>query len=306
MGLAAAVLIVGGGAYMLMRDPAPPSASEVTAQVQADKKVVEAFTCLDNFNYSTSPVNISPWDERTRSWMDVLVQAGLYSGPTKVVSGGWMAQEHLQYAQTDAGKKAVHGTKLCYADGIAVDSVKYDSQPGNTTPPRATGFAQYHLANPAAWISTPAAREALPDRFNGKSPMEFPVNFVLLDGKWQPLNDATREQLRTLSAHAAPQKSESGGLFSWLSNVFSGNPGGAVQGRWAARGGFLPMVFEFKPDSAVIMGSEVPAKYVRAGDTVEVQALSRPGDSMKLKVVSSDELRLLDGSSNGIRLIRVQ
>jgi uncharacterized membrane protein YvbJ len=67
LGGAAAILIAGGGAaYMAMRDSEPPSASGVTALIQADKKLVETLTCLDNFDYSLSPVNVSPWDSNTR------------------------------------------------------------------------------------------------------------------------------------------------------------------------------------------------------------------------------------------------
>jgi len=308
IGGAAAILIAGGGAaYMAIRDSGPPSASGVTELIQVDKKLVETLTCLDNFDYSLSSVNVSPWDLNTQSWLSVLVDAGLYTGPARFVSGGFMPQEHLRYEQTENGKKAVHGKRLCYADGVMVDSVKYDEPPPNANPPRASGSAKYHLVQPAAWISKPAAKEALPQRF-AKESLEISLNLVLLDGKWQPLDGAARALNRrspTNAGQSSPKESNGGSLFGWLGNLLNGDPGRAVQGRWTATGGFVPVVLEFKSESAVVMGAEIPAKYVREGDMVVVR-VSSPlgGDSLKLKVVSNDELRLIDDSPNGLRLVR--
>jgi hypothetical protein len=302
-----AIAAAGGAAYWLTREPSPPSADEVSALVKLDTAAVESLTCLDNFNYGISPVNISPWDGNTKNWLAILVEAGIYSGPQQVTSGGWIPQEHLQYEHTEEGKKSIRGKKLCYAEGIAIESVKYAEPNLQAKPARVSGTAQYRLVKPASWISSPSAKEAMPDRF-AKNGGELQLSFVLIDGKWVSPDKAPQPSKERRSPGGSAAKAESGGdLFSWFGNLFGGNPGSALQGRWVLSQGLVPMVFEFKPESAVIMGAEVPATYSRSGDVVELRASSALGnESMQFRIVSSEEVRLLDGSPNGAKLTRAK
>lgn len=169
--------------YFVIRDPSPPSAEKLTQLINAEPSQLSTLTCLDNFEYSKSPVYVRDNDTSTQAWLNVLVKAGIYSKPKAVVSGGWFSVVNLEYQHTPSAEQVIKGGKLCYSDGITVDHVDYQPPSNSNKTKIVQGSASYKYNHPAPWISSPAAKEQMPDRF-GTNDHTLPVTLVLKNGAW--------------------------------------------------------------------------------------------------------------------------
>lgn len=306
LGSAVALLgVAAGGIYWALRDPEPPTAAEVTAQIKGNSALLASLTCLDNFDYSADPVRINAYDGQTQRWMSALVESGLYNGPEEVVSGGgWYPQRQLQYTQTDHGKASIKGKTLCFAPGIVIDQVSYAPEDTAQVPRRVAGQADYHYEQLATWAGSPAIKSQTQRLSSDK--LSLPVAFELQDGKWKSIAPGSihaSTQQRNLEAKSeAPH----GGLLAWFGNLFGGSPGAAIQGRWLVGGGIIPMVFEFRPESAVIMGQELQVTYETDGDLIKVRATkgTNRSETLQVKVISSNELSLISEAGEILRLTR--
>jgi hypothetical protein len=179
-------LAVGSGVFILDHGYLPPSAQDYEAQVNESPSKLDDFVCLSNLDYSRQQVTVNPFDGVTKEWLDMLVGAGLYSGPqTITTSNGWFSSTMLRYERTNVGTKAVHGNRLCYASKIAVESLTYDRPPAREKglPPIAVGHAVVRFVDLAPWAASAAAKTLMPGQF-GKPSIKVTLSYILRDGRW--------------------------------------------------------------------------------------------------------------------------
>lgn len=288
------LLLIGGAALFLMQGSEPPTGSSLARLLNTDKAFLQDKTCLSNFDYADNPTHVSPYDQHTQQWLQVLVDAGLYNEPQRVVtSNGYFNQERLRYEQTPAAKDVVQNGKLCFASGLAVTAVQYAPVQQRNDMRLARGELTYQYEKPAPWISTPDAMAMQPDRFSKDS-----YAAVIYLGKqgsedWKLLPPNTGRQLERQIAASTTTQSVSGSawrLTDFFSGLFLGNPASALMGKWTMEKGSQVVHFEFMPDAMVTEGKKSTVSYVVNDKHVTIRTGTPARDALALVIVSDDEI----------------
>jgi hypothetical protein len=281
-GAGAGVLVVAGGvAAFLSMPPSTPSASDIATLLNADPVKVANATCLNNFPYEKNPVVVGGFDINTQQWMQVLSKAGVY-GPPQQVTNGFLFGGGQQYSHTAAGEKKIHNGKLCFADGLTVSSVQFSKPVKIDRVWHAQGSYTYAYRNADAWIQTPEAQRAMPDRFADLPKTTF-ISLVKNEHGWQIDNGVTPGSgLDMQNAMQSPTSGESvsgDGLFSklnaMLSALFGSRP--VLVGKWIDDSGALGTL-EFTANSAIMRGQTVPVTYRKdSTDSKRITVMSGEG-----------------------------
>lgn len=289
------LLLTGGAAFFLLSESEPPTGSALARLLNADKTFQESRTCLSNFDYGADPAYVSPWDQRTQNWLQVLVDAGLYAAPDHVTTGsGFFSQERLRYVRTPELKKAVHDRRLCFADGITVTAMRYAPLLQQGDRRLARGDLSYGYENPAAWTATESARALLPDMFGETEHTATVYLDKTGSTDWRLLSpDEGRIAERQMTSGNRTQ-AESGSVWK-LAEVFTGlfqsSPAQAIMGQWTSTPGGSKIDAEFTPDSMMLDGRKSGVIYEVNGNRIVAKA-SSGRDKLNLVVVSEDEIHL--------------
>lgn len=302
--LAAVVLVGVGLAYILMPESASTDNFEkaIKKGIEKNPDLLRSRYCLTNFAYDEDPVYVNPYDRNTQRWLQLLVDAGLYTAPETITTGsGFFNQTRLKYNKTPEAASVIRDKQLCFAEGVALKSVD------SFTPPRKVGEQEVSeanvtltLKNPVAWSQTETARR-LNERFAPVSAASFTL--VLTEGKWElvgdlPPTNASRKIERTPPAKA---KAEEKGFFAKLFSFGQSNP---ILGTWATGAMGMELArFEFRPDSMRARGVDIKVRYKIEDAQVIVYA---EGDTngMVLRIIDKDNLIMGEGLAQ-VQLVRV-
>lgn len=242
------VALVAGISLFVMGMTAGPSDAVIKSASQQwleqNRSQLMNNVCLSNFNYSLNPVLVNTYDAGTRQWLDVLVKAGIYTPPQVVTT---FYGFNLKYSYGPNAPEFIRNGHLCVANGVSIVSAKKIEAnspslkfPANFNVPPDLAFARIQLR----WVGLP--EWALQSQVKQNLPnLDSALNQVVVMKKgsqgWY-LPDAAGQlviqtQLSEALANAGsasgsqnsnqPNEStgESGGLFSWLGNIFSlGDP----------------------------------------------------------------------------------
>lgn len=309
-GIGAAVLLVAGGvAAFLAMPPSTPSASELTDLLNADKAKVANATCLGNFAYGKNPVVVGGFDTSTLQWLQVLSKAGIY-GPPQPVANPFLFGGGQQFSHTPLGEKKIHDGKLCFADGLTVSAVEFTKPVKIGERWHTQGSYGYTYRNADAWIQTPEAQRAEPDRFANLPKTTF-VSLVKGDHGWQFDNGmATSDDpglLNGMQGRVNSSASTGGGFFSKIAN--------AVSGLFAARPAYIGKwrdddssgtVVEFTRENAIFDGHSTPVTYEADHQDSKRIHLMRGGIAVAtIRLIDNDHIEFSLGFG-GARLHRVE
>ena len=217
------ITIAGVSAWQFLNPNRPSEATfaKVLNQHYAgDKTAVDEVVCLTNTQYSRNPILANPWDSRMKDWMGMLVSAGLYTGPTSVVSGGgFFAREQIKYERTELGNKAVRDGKLCFADGVKVVNVLSFTAPRKQDS-RDTTLVTYGIefVNPAAWVKLAEVQEKAKSEL-GPEAMRKQATLALGEKGWEWVGEGNR--VARLSEEE-PSQDSGKGVFSGIQSWFGG------------------------------------------------------------------------------------
>lgn len=171
------VLLAAGAMYLWLAPEAPSKAvfaRAVQAWITERSDEYRHHYCLRNYDYAADQVTLGQFERGGRQWFDMLVQAGLYSGPKIDSSPGlFVPITFFRYTKTELGRRATRTGELCVADGIEVDEVV------EFAPPRRLGGVWVSRAdvrivyrNPAPWAVneenvqiSPVIREGVRKKF---------------------------------------------------------------------------------------------------------------------------------------------
>jgi len=134
------------------------------------------------------------------SWMNMLVDAGLYQSPSSGESGGFLSQPISIYQPLPELARWGGGRRLCVARGVRLESV---SNLGRVEDMRLRGKrytgvladVRWRLDDPAPWLAIPGVSEALAHELPGwrsarwqPGPHGWALtqrkSFVLVDSRW--------------------------------------------------------------------------------------------------------------------------
>lgn len=165
----ASALIVGGAAWYFA-DPSV-NADALHAAVQAsiasgDGPGRDPICVANGLAYDQLPVNVQADNAETLSWMNTLVEAGLYQGPEESLSGGFFTEPIMVYQPMATLAQWGGARRLCVAravrlEGVAnlgrVESMRYRGKPY-------TGVSAdviWGLDDPAPWLANAGVGEVL-------------------------------------------------------------------------------------------------------------------------------------------------
>ncbi len=338
------VLLIGGGAtYFLTKTPtATPSSLLAAAKAGYGKETTDRFLrelCLSNIDYSISSFNANQNDQRTQTWMNALVTAGLYSPPVAISSGGFFAQTLVQYVATPELEKFRKGTTLCAAKDVAIvevtDIQKPEEQPlgKNSGLPKILGLKTklvLRSLDTAPWMEQPDVRNAFMANLHGweykgkafeKRVQEY---FGLKDNKWTTgvaykesleaqVRDARRKKDLSENEGSSVSVQNSGnGFAAKLSGLFSfGNP---LKGTWrtaeqnlSGLGVKVPAGtgpnLTFTADAMESMGQSTNVDFSVDGKRVKV---TPKGQSQSLIFVLEDSNTMVAEAMGNVRYERVR
>ena len=230
----AILLLLVAGVWFLTGAPGKPSEASLSALLNADSGFKSRTVCLGNFSYDHNDVNINTNDQDSQQWFGILVNAGLYSAPRIVNTGGWYSRELYQYTPTEKGKLAIQNGKLCFAQGVVLDKVTYGEVQQVQDKSYATAEYTYHFLNADEWIKRPEA-QAIAAVQIGQETMTGNLVVERTDKEWTissisveslPMLVATR-QMQSVRSNAT-----STGFLAGLTNIFSGFSGNPIIGKW--------------------------------------------------------------------------
>ncbi len=247
-GLAGVVVLAGAGtaAWMFLGRIRPPSKADMEAigtnWLNAHRAALLDSACLTNFPYATDPVYVANYDAATRNWLDTLVRAGVYAGPTP--NGPFQ----VRYTHGPQAAAYVRAGRLCLAQGpkLLQTSIRpaslQDLQAqglGELAQHKGTlehlrmlhlslgwqqvapfaGWPQVHQADPQ-FNTAPEGDLLLIDTREGWKDASDPANTATVGPALRKLEGAPEQPI-----NSQPAAAQSGGLFSWLRNLFSfGHP----------------------------------------------------------------------------------
>lgn len=287
------LLLLGAGAWFLTSTDYP-SASTLSDMLNADARFKSRTVCLDNFQYDHSPANINPNDQSSRQWFEMLAETGLYSGPQSVTTGGWFPRELLQFTPTDKGKQAIQNGRLCFAQGVALDEVKY----GETQHVQKNSYVAadytYHYLNAESWTQRPEAKELAAEAFaqdsrSGKLVLER------TDKEWR-ISGIPPESLAALSeaqnTRIQSNTPNPAGFLDGLSKLFSGFGSNPLIGKW--RNSISGEDIEFAATGIVGPLGTVHVNYEIKGKQVYVTNPDTQGVSI-CTLVDQDHMNMQEG-----------
>lgn len=268
----ALVAVIAVAAFIALRAPSPSHDRLVTASRQAlqamDHARVTRSLCIANTDYRISPFNANAWDQGTLRWMNALVAAGLYSGPTPVQGGGFMPTQLMQYVPTAELAKYRDGSRLCVARNVEIADVRDIGKPSEGPRPLVSATVVLRASDAAPWLARPEIREVVLPQLPGWAWVEGRLQrtstdtFALADGKWTVADAVPVPSTRDTRPGATARTEPSSHWWSGLFSAFSGNP---LRGTWEA----LP---------TSVMGIEIPvnlaARMTFTGDTLETGGVS--------------------------------
>jgi RNA polymerase subunit RPABC4/transcription elongation factor Spt4 len=271
--------ILAGAAWFFTKADSPPDPSALSTMLDADQTAIDQRVCLDNLPYDKDKISVSGYDNNTKQWLDSLVTAGLYSTPEKVESGGWYSQISYLYQQTPIGLKAVRNGKLCFANGIVVDTVNYTEPQKINDTSLIKGHYSYHYNMPEKWVSLPALMKLASDKL-GKTQFEDDVLLLSAQGKWRIATAVDRQTMRELAnIDAAKQQisipvANSGGLLGWFKDLFSGLGSNPLIGKWQSQESGEAV--EFTPTDMIEGRRVLPVVFKMQDKTVVVSVAGQP------------------------------
>ena len=295
--LAAAVLIVAVAAIAWWASPPAASAAAFASALRGPSGAAatpsENLLCLANLPYDRPQINVQQYDSNTRKWMDTLVSAGLYTAG-QPVSG--LFQQVIQYTPTSELGTWRRGARLCVAKSWSVSEVNggrfIPENRGQHTLYRASVVWKGESAAP--WLAHVPADQRFPGvkLDGGALTTESSQVFEVRDRRWVVLTAADQGQIQRESLQAGrrgvsskPAGSSQGGMFSALTNLFSGwGTAHPLVGEWAvdntsSLGGFLGAALPFKGgritfgnDFMESGGERVKARFEVNGDVINVRA----------------------------------
>lgn len=289
------LLAVGGGAFVfLTQDDEPTPANlgaAVTSYLQATPDFGQAAYCLKDFDYGKNPVMVSGFDAHTRSWLDRLVKAGLYSPGEAVRSGGFFAATNYAYTKTELGEKETQDGRLCLATGLKLERTGDIVRETGNSPGTVVAQAELSLAGIKPW-----ADENIRGRFatrKGVLPVMF--RFVVRDRHWV-VKDAGDEvgaiQGAATKGAQATRVSDSVGIGAFFDKLFSFGASNPLLGKWQGEGLLL---LEFRESNALVMGLPTSVRYEFRGKDVRVYLENLQREPLVVTVVDADTLSIVDG-----------
>lgn len=306
-GAALAGIILGGGglAYILMPESASTGnfAKAIERAFEKTPGLLHNRYCLTNFAYDKNPVYVNTYDRNTQRWLQLLVEAGLYTGPEAITTGsGFFMQTQLKYDKTPEAASIIRDNQLCFAEGVALKSVD------SFTPPHKVGEFEVSAATvtlalkkPAAWSQTEGARR-MNERFAPESSATFTL--VLREGKWElatgelPSTNASRRSERT---PLAATKAEDPGFFAKLFSFGQSNP---ILGIWTTSAMGMELArFEFRPDFMRANGADIKVRY-KIEDAQVIVYSEGETNGMILRIIDKDNLSMGEGFTQ-VKLVRV-
>jgi hypothetical protein len=316
-----AVLAVAGGVVYFVNQPPAATPSALLAAAKAgfgdafDKKY-QSTLCIGNMDYAASPFNAAQGDTSTRTWLDALVKAGLYSPAVEIPAADFQ-QALAQYQPTPELAKWRKGRSLCAAHHVGIAEVSDIQKPaegsitGGADSPKVLAVkASFVLqtTDTAPWMSTAEVRDAVLPQLQGWTYQDAhlqrvePNSFGLREGKWATGMAYVAELEQQVKAARRGQKADgstaaaSPGLFSGigasLSNLFSfgGHP---LKGTWRmdaeamgesmgvgkGMGSVLgnQMDMTFTSTSMEVGGQSIKATFEVDGKRVKVMPEGQPG-----------------------------
>ncbi len=219
LGMLAVVAVAGGAALWPPRPSVTPDTLQAamrTAIATGDAPGRDPICVANGLAYDQEPVNVQPDNALTVSWMNTLVDAGLYGAPESGQSGGFMSQPILVYKPLPLLAKWGGARRLCVARGIKLASV---SNVGHVEDMRMRGKlytgvpadVRWTLDEPAPWLAKSEVSEALLRQLptwrsarwqNAASGWQLTQrkNFVQVDRQWVPGDLADRPQQQQQTA----------------------------------------------------------------------------------------------------------
>ncbi|MFJ9452069.1 MULTISPECIES: zinc-ribbon domain-containing protein [unclassified Herbaspirillum] len=319
-GIAATLLIAGGGLAVWLAPESPSEASFKRAMERyladnADAR--DKLLCVANMRYQGDAIRVAEYDAFTRNWMDALAQSGVYA-PAQVVrsNSGFLTQTQYVYALTEAGKPWIRNNRLCLGDDVRVTTVSgFDQVQKNGEQSLALARAQLEISGEAPWLKQSPQRDNILQK-TGKTSIQLNMPVTLVDGKWKVVQDAAllrragsespfnlfgRDNAR--AGRDAAVASGDGFLTKikrWFS--FGGHP---LVGKWREQSGLLN--FEFTNDQMIEGGSAVKARFETDGDTVKIWPEQGSGLAQGLVVtMQGQDTAIIDMGLIKVRLLRVK
>ncbi|MBB5463075.1 zinc-ribbon domain-containing protein [Paraburkholderia sp. Cpub6] len=300
-GVGVAVLLVAGGvAAFFAMPPSTPSAADLGELLNADKTTVANATCLSDFAYEKNTVVVGGFDINTKQLLQVLTEAGIY-GPPKPVTNGFLFGGGQQYSHTALGEKKIRDGKLCFADGLTVVTVQFAKPVRIDERWRAQGSYNYTYRHADAWIQTPEAQRAEPERF-ADLPKSAHIALVKNEYGWQldngtpigsgfGLPNALQNRADNIDA------SSGDGLFqritSAVSAMFGSRP--RLVGKWRDDQGSGDSI-EFTRDGAILGGNGAPVTVETDHADSKRTYLTRAGVRLgTIELIDNDHLQISFG-----------
>ncbi len=255
-GLAGVVVLAAAGtaAWMFLGRIRPPSQADIdtigTNWLSAHRVQLLDSACLSNFPYATDPVYVANYDGATRNWLDTLVRAGVYAGPTP--NGPFQ----LRYTHGPQAATYVQAGRLCLAQGPKL--LQTSVRPVSLQDLQAQGLGELaqhkgalehlrllHLSlgwqQVAPFASWPQVQQVDPqfqpapqsdllliDTSAGWKDVRDPADAAAVDPALRKLagqSMVAAQGVAQLPSSTQPAAAQGGGLFSWLRNLFSfGHP----------------------------------------------------------------------------------
>ncbi|HZW12951.1 MAG TPA: zinc ribbon domain-containing protein [Noviherbaspirillum sp.] len=299
---------VGGGLAWWL---APETASEasfaraINAHFGNDANARDKILCTGNLPYDKDPIRVDEFNRSTRQYMDMLVQAGVYTAPKQESSGGYFPRTHYVYALSDEGKKWVRNSRLCLGAGLQAKQVSgFEQVEEIEGKPFAVASAQLEINDEAPWLAKASNRDTLLRELDRQS-MSVSLPVTRVDGKWTVSNINPAEMLArrvTALGKAGSDAGTGGGFFDALKSFFSFGASHPLVGKWQDESGLISL--EFTNDAYVQNGVSMKAKFETRGDQVAITPEGAAGVGLILKMRDSDTA-LLDMGLASVTLKRV-
>lgn len=293
--------LLGGVVWFLTKPPAMPEADALTAQFNADVGATEQRVCLNNFPYDKDPVFVNGYDSSTKNWLGLLVGAGIYNPPEIQTSGGWVPQTQYKFTRTQDGIKAIRNSKLCFADGIAIDKLEYSKPKKVKDKFYAEAKYTYRYKNPATWINKPEFKEVDVRHF-GQDSFDGRVALVTDGGNWKLMSGQSAPDLgfgsssvggrdSGLSSANTHSSSSGSGFLDRVKSFFSSMGGNPLIGKWETKMFGASVRYEFTSDEMRDGASIKKVSYEVRGSEVLVTS-SGANVAVIFKVVDRDHISL--------------
>ena len=255
-GIAGVVVLAGAGtaAWMFLGRIRPPSQADIDAiganWLNAHRAALLDSACLSNFPYANDPVYVGNYDSGTRNWLDTLVRAGVYAGPTP--NGPFQ----VRYTHGPQAATYVQAGRLCLAQGPKL--LQTSVRPVSPQDVQAQGLGELaqhkgalehlrllHLSlgwqQVAPFATWPQIQQADPqfnpapqgdllliDTSAGWKDVRDPANAATVDPALSKLAGQAvvpAQGAAQQPSNGQPVAAQGSGMFSWLRNLFSfGHP----------------------------------------------------------------------------------